>query len=196
MATQAGAGASADILASNSGIIQAYRAKTPGSAALAAEARELLPSGIVHDARHLEPYGIYVTRAEGSRKWDRDGNEYVDYAGGHGALLLGHGRPEVLAAIQDALPDGTHPAPTTSAKSAGRRSCASLCRARSGCASPPPAPRRPTWRSASPRAYRQEQDRALQGSLPRLARSHDLRLYLALRRVADGGACCPTSQPR
>ena len=38
-----------------------------------------------------------------------DGNEYVDYAGGHGALLLGHGRPEVLAAIQDALPDGTHP---------------------------------------------------------------------------------------
>ena len=109
MATQAGAEASADILASNSGIIQAYRAKTPGSAALAAEARGLLPSGIVHDARHVEPYGIYVTRAEGSRKWDRDGNEYVDYAGGHGALLLGHGRPEVLAAIQDALPNGTHP---------------------------------------------------------------------------------------
>ena len=109
VATQAGAGASAEILASNSGIIQAYRAKTPGSAALAAEARELLPSGIVHDARHLEPYGIYVVRAEGSRKWDRDGNEYVDYAGGHGALLLGHGRPEVLAAIQDALPEGTHP---------------------------------------------------------------------------------------
>ena len=109
VATQAGAGASADIRASNSGIIQAYRAKTPGSAVLAAEARELLPSGIVHDARHLEPYGIYVTRAEGSRKWDQDGNEYVDYAGGHGALLLGHGRPEVLAAIQDALPDGTHP---------------------------------------------------------------------------------------
>lgn len=99
----------AGMLASNSAIVQAYRAKTQASAALAAEARELLPSGIVHDARHLEPYGIYVTRAEGSRKWDRDGNEYVDYAGGHGALLLGHGRSEVLAAIADALPDGTHP---------------------------------------------------------------------------------------
>ena len=109
MAPQAGAQPEADMRASNSGIVQAYRAKTPGSAALAAEAREILPSGIVHDARHLEPYGIYVTRAEGSRKWDQDGNEYVDYAGGHGALLLGHGRPEVLAAIQAALPDGTHP---------------------------------------------------------------------------------------
>ena len=109
MATQAGVQSSAEIRASNSAIVQAYRAKTPGSAALAAEARELLPTGIVHDARYLEPYGIYVTRAEGSRKWDRDGNEYIDYAGGHGALLLGHGRPEVLAAITDALPEGTHP---------------------------------------------------------------------------------------
>ena len=109
MALQAGEQPEAAMRASNSGIVQAYRAKTPGSAVLAAEARELLPSGIVHDARHLEPYGIYVTRAEGSRKWDRDGNEYVDYAGGHGALLLGHGRPEVLAAIAEALPDGTHP---------------------------------------------------------------------------------------
>ena len=109
MARQSSAQACAGTLASNSGIVQAYLAKTAGSAALAAEARELLPSGIVHDARYLEPYGIYVARAEGSRKWDRDGNEYVDYTGGHGALLLGHGRPEVVAAIRDALPDGTHP---------------------------------------------------------------------------------------
>lgn len=94
---------------SNSGIVQAYRAKTPSSAALAAEAEALLPSGIVHDARYLEPYGIYVARAEGSRKWDRDGNEYVDYTGGHGALLLGHGHPDVVAAIREALPLGTHP---------------------------------------------------------------------------------------
>ena len=94
---------------SNSGIVQAYRAKTPASAALAKEAKELFPSGIVHDSRYTEPYGIYVTRAEGSRKWDQDGNEYVDYAGGHGALLLGHNHPAVVAAIQQALPDGTHP---------------------------------------------------------------------------------------
>jgi glutamate-1-semialdehyde 2,1-aminomutase len=98
-----------DAFLSNSRIVQAYRAKTPASAALAQEAKELFPSGIVHDARYIEPYGIYVTRAEGSRKWDKDGNEYVDYIGGHGALLLGHNHPEVVTAIQEALPHGTHP---------------------------------------------------------------------------------------
>ncbi len=98
-----------DTALSNSGIVQAYRARTPASAVLAAEARELLPSGVVHDARYLEPYGIYIARAEGSRKWDHDGNEYVDYSGGHGALLLGHNHPDVVAAIQEALPHGTHP---------------------------------------------------------------------------------------
>ena len=46
-----------------------------------------------------------------------------------------------------------------------------------------------------PRPYRQEQDRALQGSLPRLARSHDLRLHLALRRVADGGRAARPRSP-
>ena len=67
---------------------------------LFAEAREVFPSGITHDARHLSPYGIYVARADGSRKWDVDGNEYVDYFGGHGALLLGHNPPEMVAAVQ------------------------------------------------------------------------------------------------
>lgn len=58
----------------NSRIVAAYRARTPGSAELAREAATLLPSGITHDARHIDPYGIYVTHAEGPRKWDVDGN--------------------------------------------------------------------------------------------------------------------------
>src|SRR4249920_513999 len=86
----------------------AYRAKTPGSEQLAAQARMLFPSGVTHDSRHLTPYGIYVDRAAGSHKWDVDGNEYVDYSGGHGALLLGHCRPEVMAAARAALEKGTH----------------------------------------------------------------------------------------
>jgi glutamate-1-semialdehyde 2,1-aminomutase len=86
----------------------AYRERTPGSAALAAEARSLLPSGITHDGRYLEPYGVYVERAEGAYKWDVDGNRYIDYYGGHGALLLGHNHPRVSAAIQSALERGTH----------------------------------------------------------------------------------------
>ena len=92
----------------NSRIVAEYRARTAGSAALAKEARGLLPSGIAHDGRHIEPYGIYVARAEGPRKWDVDGNGYVDYFGGHGALLLGHRHPEVMRAVEAALGAGTH----------------------------------------------------------------------------------------
>jgi glutamate-1-semialdehyde 2,1-aminomutase len=92
----------------NSRIVAAYRARTPRSAALALEAARLLPSGIAHDARHLDPYSIYVERAAGPRKWDVDGNEYVDYFGGHGALLLGHNHPTVTAAVEQALGQGTH----------------------------------------------------------------------------------------
>jgi len=97
-----------DDLLSNSRILSAYRARTPGSADLAKEAATLFPSGITHDSRHLDPYGVYVTRAQGPHKWDVDGNKYVDFYGGHGALLLGHGHPAVTAAVAEALADGTH----------------------------------------------------------------------------------------
>jgi glutamate-1-semialdehyde 2,1-aminomutase len=85
-----------------------YRERTPGSARLAAEARGLFPSGITHDGRHLKPYGVYVERGVGPYKWDVDGNRYIDYYGGHGALLLGHNHPEVTLAVQNALDRGTH----------------------------------------------------------------------------------------
>lgn len=93
---------------SNSPIEAAYRGRTRRSAELAREAKELFPSGITHDSRKLDPYTIYVDRAEGPRKWDVDGNEYVDYFGGHGALLLGHHRPEIDRAVAEALARGTH----------------------------------------------------------------------------------------
>ncbi len=92
----------------NSKIVAAYRERTPRSERLAAEAQELLPSGIAHDARYLKPYGIYVDHAKGSRKWDVDGNEYIDYFGGHGSLILGHNHPSVMAATHAALEQGTH----------------------------------------------------------------------------------------
>src|SRR5260370_24903815 len=97
-----------DTLTTNSPIISAYRAATPGSAERAARAAELLRSGITNDSRYIEPYGIYVTRAQGPRKWDVDGHCYVDYFGGHGALLLGHCQPEVMAAVHAQLDRGTH----------------------------------------------------------------------------------------
>ena len=97
-------------LHSNSKIMSRYRDRTPGSAERAREARSIFPSGIVHDARRFLPYPVYVERARGSRKWDVDGNEYVDYHGGHGALILGHCDPAVTQAAQSQLALGTHPA--------------------------------------------------------------------------------------
>jgi glutamate-1-semialdehyde 2,1-aminomutase len=89
-------------------IVDAYRERTPRSEELASQAQQLFPSGITHDIRYLKPYGIYVDHARGSRKWDVDGNEYVDYLGGHGALLLGHNHPAVMEAVRASLEQGTH----------------------------------------------------------------------------------------
>jgi len=92
----------------NSAIITDYKARTGGSGALFERARKVLPSGITHDARYLDPYSIHVARAKGPRKWDVDGNEYVDYFGGHGAMLLGHSHPAVVEAVKKQMELGTH----------------------------------------------------------------------------------------
>ena len=89
-------------------ILETFEATHPGSRRLAERASHVFPSGVTHDIRAFAPFPIYVERAQGARKWDVDGHEYVDYIGGHGALLLGHNRPEVMAAVRDALEDGTH----------------------------------------------------------------------------------------
>ena len=79
-----------------------------GSSALYDRAKETFPSGVTHDARYAKPFPIYVNRAAGSRKWDVDGNEYVDYYGGHGALLLGHCHPAITEAVVKQAQTGTH----------------------------------------------------------------------------------------
>ena len=97
----------------NSHIVAEYRERTARSAELAARAKHVFPSGITHDSRHMTPHGIYVAEAAGSRKRDVDGNEYIDYFGGHGALLLGHAHPEVTEAAQAALGRSTQFAAST-----------------------------------------------------------------------------------
>jgi glutamate-1-semialdehyde 2,1-aminomutase len=89
-------------------ILSTFEQKHRQSEALHRRAREIFPDGVTHDTRHFTPFPIYVERAEGGRKWDVDGNEYVDYVSGHGALLLGHGRPEVVRAVQQQVARGTH----------------------------------------------------------------------------------------
>ena len=92
----------------NATLLDSYQAMTPGSATLSAKAQTLLPSGLSHDSRHFDPYPLYITRALGPVKWDVDNNKYVDYFGGHGALILGHNHPTVMAAVHAALDRGTH----------------------------------------------------------------------------------------
>jgi glutamate-1-semialdehyde 2,1-aminomutase len=92
----------------NVSLTESYLSATPKSAELAERARDLLPSGIAHDGRKTDPYPVYIARAKGPLKWDVDGNQYVDYFGGHGALLLGHNNPTVLAAMHAQLDRGTH----------------------------------------------------------------------------------------
>jgi glutamate-1-semialdehyde 2,1-aminomutase len=89
-------------------IQEEYRTKHPRSAALAERARAAIPGGITHDIRHLVPFATYIERATGARKWDVDGNEYVDYWMGHGALFLGHCHPAVVKAVQEQVARGTH----------------------------------------------------------------------------------------
>ena len=79
-----------------------------GSQRLYEQAVGVFPSGVTHDNRFVQPFPLYCNRAEGARKWDVDGNEYVDYLVGHGALLLGHSHPAVVKAVQEQMPRGTH----------------------------------------------------------------------------------------
>ncbi len=95
-------------LRTNSKIEAEYRARTRHSAELYEQACQVIPAGLTHDSRTLLPYPIYASRATGPRKWDVDGNEYVDYFGGHGALLLGHSHPAIAEAVTRQVTLGTH----------------------------------------------------------------------------------------
>lgn len=89
-------------------IEQIYRDRHPRSAARASEALATFPSGVTHDGRFLEPFPLCIERSQGAYKWDADENRLIDYWSGHGALLLGHGHPAVVAAVQAQMARGTH----------------------------------------------------------------------------------------
>ena len=90
-------------------VIQAeFAERFPTSLRRYAEARQVLPGGVTHAARHMEPFPIYISHAQGPYKWDLDGNQFIDYWMGHGALLLGHNHPAVVQAVTDQITRGTH----------------------------------------------------------------------------------------
>jgi glutamate-1-semialdehyde 2,1-aminomutase len=73
-------------------------------------AQQFIPGGVNSPVRAYRAVGgtpPFIARGEGARIFDADGNEYIDYVGSWGPLLLGHRHPEILAAIEKALAIGT-----------------------------------------------------------------------------------------
>jgi glutamate-1-semialdehyde 2,1-aminomutase len=85
-----------------------YVSRTSRSRALYDRARKVLPAGVSYSIRFFEPYPFYTARASGSKLYDVDGNEYIDFWLGHTALILGHSPPVVVKAVQEQLVRGTH----------------------------------------------------------------------------------------
>jgi glutamate-1-semialdehyde 2,1-aminomutase len=84
--------------------------KTDKSQALFQRAIEKIPGGVNSPVRAFRSVGgkpLFIARGEGSHLFDVDGNEYIDYVGSWGPLLLGHRHPEILAALERALTIGT-----------------------------------------------------------------------------------------
>ncbi len=80
--------------------------KLERSRELYSEAINLLPGGVSSPVRAFKPYPFYTARAMGSRLYDVDGNEYIDYCMAYGPLILGHGNEEVMRAIAEQLERG------------------------------------------------------------------------------------------
>jgi glutamate-1-semialdehyde 2,1-aminomutase len=73
-------------------------------------ANEIIPGGVNSPVRAFRSVGgspPFIARGEGAHIFDVDGNEYIDYVGSWGPLLLGHRHPEILAALEGALRIGT-----------------------------------------------------------------------------------------
>jgi len=85
----------------------AYRTRTPRSAALHARAREAMPLGVASSFQTYDPYPLFMTDARGSRIWDVDGNEYIDFDMAFGVLAAGHSHPLLAEALQRRVANGT-----------------------------------------------------------------------------------------
>jgi glutamate-1-semialdehyde 2,1-aminomutase len=85
-----------------------YKSKTKKSAEWFARASDHLPGGVTGNVKFYPPYPVFAKKAKGSHLWDLDGNEYIDYMLCFGPLILGHGHPRVVKAVNDQLErDGT-----------------------------------------------------------------------------------------
>lgn len=85
-----------------------YIAKTKKSRELYEKSLKYMPAGVSYALRYMSPHPLYIVRAKGTRVYDVDGNEYVDFWMGHGVQLLGHLHPVVVEAVKRVLEIGSH----------------------------------------------------------------------------------------
>ncbi|MGI8659137.1 MAG: aspartate aminotransferase family protein [Candidatus Limnocylindria bacterium] len=85
----------------------AYRGRTQKSEALFNRARESMPLGVASSFQAYDPYPLFMGDARGSRIWDVDGNEYIDFDMAFGVLAAGHSHPLLAEALQRRVANGT-----------------------------------------------------------------------------------------
>jgi glutamate-1-semialdehyde 2,1-aminomutase len=89
---------------------QKYASMMRNSKAVHMRAAKVLPGGVESNFRHLDPFPFYAARAEGSRIYDVDGNEYTDFLLSQGAILFGHRKREIEEAVSKQLKNGANTA--------------------------------------------------------------------------------------
>ena len=126
-----------------------HRERTAGSGRMFERAAAVMPGGVPSSFQRNHPWPVYLSRGEGARVWDVDGNEYIDFHNGFGVMCVGHANPVIAAAVKARMDDGTHFAAPTE----GSIAVAEELRRRWGLpigASRTPAPSRRWTRSTSP----------------------------------------------
>jgi len=86
--------------------VRRYLDRTRRSREIFENVSEYIPYGVNSNQRYYPPYPLYYKRARGSRIWDVDGNEYVDFNMGYGTLLVGHSHPKLNEALHRQIEEG------------------------------------------------------------------------------------------
>ncbi len=98
--------ANADLKAALERARTEYAARNRRSGELYDQACAVLPGGNTRTVLFYPPFPVTLVKGEGSRLWDADGHEYIDFLGEYSAGLFGHSHPAIRAAIERALDDG------------------------------------------------------------------------------------------
>jgi glutamate-1-semialdehyde 2,1-aminomutase len=98
--------ANIDLAAALAEAQEQYRGRNPKSLAQYEEACAALPGGNTRSAIYIEPFPLTMVRGEGSRLWDADGHEYIDFLSEFTAGLFGHSHPTIRKALDSALDSG------------------------------------------------------------------------------------------